>query len=74
MTYMLYTVIKQLIIKESIKDNGHKEVKRSNTLVNWWNMYDKVLGIIPRSTYLSAPPVIVNVLPDPVYNVNHKIF
>lgn len=31
------------------------------------NIYETVLGIIPLSTYLSAPPVIVNVLPDPVY-------
>ena len=30
------------------------------------NIYDSVLGIIPLSTYLSAPPVIVNVFPEPV--------
>lgn len=31
-----------------------------------WNKYDNVRGIIPRSQYFSAPPVIVNVLPEPV--------
>ncbi len=32
------------------------------------NMYDRVLGIIPLSEYRSAPPVMVNVFPDPVCN------
>lgn len=37
-----------------------------HTLSKHSNMYDKVLGIMPLSAYLSAPPVIVNVFPDPV--------
>jgi len=30
-------------------------------------MYESERGIIPRSEYRSGPPVIVNVLPEPVY-------
>lgn len=33
------------------------------------NMYDNVLGIMPLSQYFSVPPVIVKVLPDPVYKL-----
>ena len=36
-------------------------------------MYDSVLGIIPLSAYRSAPPVIVNVLPDPVCNTSSSL-
>ena len=37
------------------------------------NMYDSVLGIIPLSAYRSAPPVMVNVLPDPVCNMSSSL-
>jgi len=30
------------------------------------NKYERDLGIIPLSEYFSVPPVIVNVLPEPV--------
>jgi len=39
---------------------------KRHTLETCSKTYDSVRGIIPRSTYLSAPPVIVNVFPDPV--------
>ena len=36
------------------------------TFLNSLNMNERDRGMMPRSLYRSAPPVIVNVLPDPV--------
>ena len=40
------------------------------TFSKYSKMYESDLGINPLSTYRSAPPVIVNVLPDPVCKQN----
>ena len=40
-----------------------------NMVHTFWycpNKYERDLGIIPLSEYFSVPPVIVNVLPEPV--------
>ncbi len=50
-----------------------RKSNNSITLANCSKKYEIDRGIIPRSLYFSGPPVIVNVLPLPVY-VNVKTY
>ena len=62
--YLVYKVCYQTILNVSVMLTFSKYSK----------MYESDLGINPLSTYRSAPPVIVNVLPDPVCKQNISQF